>query len=574
MAIVDRELILVPKKGRPVTQCQHCRQERKKRSAHVRCDCGEAEKPHHPKEKCIHLREAEEKAKAHGFFEDHHDEKDPAHLAAVTEEQGCCCPHGGKCTCALLKKEDSHDGSPPHGKPAVQKPRLESHKSEGSITVFANGHHKPVHRKNHAAHECGMPYKMPMSRHRHEQSASRIARRSMDNLSLNTQAMANNNFGFPPLPTFNPARRLSKSEQTSPRLRPNLFGNLQGLSDSQLTPIDFASLDPVRTNDTTQSTTSESGMQPMDPMSSVADTFFDPWSALPSGDSQAMPNNNPFGVWPTNHDMSGLAQPALTAASSGTQSEVDEVPVMEDAFGPSMPIIQENVGNSNADGSAAGPGVNRRSLPPNFFSNTDFAMTGFGNNSNNNNDWSAQFNNLYNNANANANEKMKVADMSQPPAFENTSTWQLPMSQNVTSAPPRSMAGLPFDSNARSIPQSTGTATPPDDIMRSLFPEMDFDNNNFEADNTYKQGTQPSTAPSITSGVDLDTLNDQDMAYATQSWTDGSLSVPTDPFASPYNFPDDFANQGFSSGWNQYMETQPQQSSAPQPAFADASSGR
>ncbi|KAI7656840.1 hypothetical protein KC319_g9647, partial [Hortaea werneckii] len=33
----DRELTLVPKKGRPVTQCQHCRQERKKRSAHVSC---------------------------------------------------------------------------------------------------------------------------------------------------------------------------------------------------------------------------------------------------------------------------------------------------------------------------------------------------------------------------------------------------------------------------------------------------------------------------------------------------------------------------------------------------------
>lgn len=36
----DRPLQTVNKKGRPVSQCQHCRAMRKARSAHVKCGCG------------------------------------------------------------------------------------------------------------------------------------------------------------------------------------------------------------------------------------------------------------------------------------------------------------------------------------------------------------------------------------------------------------------------------------------------------------------------------------------------------------------------------------------------------
>ncbi|KAH8921001.1 copper-fist-domain-containing protein [Atractiella rhizophila] len=35
----DRPLFEVKKKGRPPTQCQHCRDLRKTKSVHVRCDC-------------------------------------------------------------------------------------------------------------------------------------------------------------------------------------------------------------------------------------------------------------------------------------------------------------------------------------------------------------------------------------------------------------------------------------------------------------------------------------------------------------------------------------------------------
>ncbi|TGZ78188.1 copper-fist-domain-containing protein [Ascodesmis nigricans] len=35
----DRKLVEIAKKGRPVTQCQHCRSLRKSRSTHVKCEC-------------------------------------------------------------------------------------------------------------------------------------------------------------------------------------------------------------------------------------------------------------------------------------------------------------------------------------------------------------------------------------------------------------------------------------------------------------------------------------------------------------------------------------------------------
>ncbi len=37
---LDRPLQHIKAKGRPVSQCNHCRSERKNRSAHVKCQCG------------------------------------------------------------------------------------------------------------------------------------------------------------------------------------------------------------------------------------------------------------------------------------------------------------------------------------------------------------------------------------------------------------------------------------------------------------------------------------------------------------------------------------------------------
>lgn len=47
----DRPLVHINKKGRPVSQCPHCRGLRKARAQHVKCDCAEKA---HSKEECPH----------------------------------------------------------------------------------------------------------------------------------------------------------------------------------------------------------------------------------------------------------------------------------------------------------------------------------------------------------------------------------------------------------------------------------------------------------------------------------------------------------------------------------------
>jgi len=56
----DRTLQHIAKKGRPVSQCTHCRTLRKSRSAHVKCDCGEKS---HTKGSCTHVKETDPKGK-------------------------------------------------------------------------------------------------------------------------------------------------------------------------------------------------------------------------------------------------------------------------------------------------------------------------------------------------------------------------------------------------------------------------------------------------------------------------------------------------------------------------------
>ncbi|TFK71139.1 copper-fist-domain-containing protein [Pluteus cervinus] len=41
----DRPLFEIKKKGRPITQCTHCRELRKTRAVHVKCSCESREEP-------------------------------------------------------------------------------------------------------------------------------------------------------------------------------------------------------------------------------------------------------------------------------------------------------------------------------------------------------------------------------------------------------------------------------------------------------------------------------------------------------------------------------------------------
>ena len=535
----DRELTLVPKKGRPVTQCQHCRVERKKRSAHVKCDCGETDKPHHPKEKCIHLREAEERVKL-GYHDDHTVEHDSSYLAAVAEEQGCCCHHGGKCTCAILKKETGDDVTAPLG-PAV-KPRLEKTTSEGATTVFTNGHHKPVHRKNYAAHECGLPYKLPMPRSNPEDNVFAAAHRSVDSLALDNNTMHQPSAFTPQTSApFNNQRRRSKSEQPSPKI-PALSASCSGLGDAKLASIDFSGLAENRSDSSVHSAMSDNYFPTLDPMSGVTEQSFDPWSAFPSADSSNGPNNNAFDVWPTSNDSISMAQPALTAASSGTQSEIDEMPPMDEVYGIAMPNIEEDADNFSGANMASGnsPQSNRRSLPPGFFGNTDLRLDGL------NNEWQSSTGNF----------GVSPDNKAQNSTFD--SVWPMPSGQTITSVPQRAIGASP--SALRPQSRSVGSSSAPnDEIIRSLFPDIDISSgtfgypdsaqaNNMRMDKTLgglSSSSGPTSAP-IGFGQMHDTVG-----FTSQPWSDVPMGVPNDALATSYALDQDFQNPQFTENWPQ-----------------------
>ena len=161
----------INKKGRPVSQCQHCRGSRKNRGAHVQCEC--AIKPH-GKDDC-------NDNEGLSVFQ-----TDPAANSPTQDHKTCCCSHGARCTCAA--KKDYLDAVPetdvpnplPKRSASSRTPRLLKADSDSPLTVFSNGHHKPVHKNNHSAHQ-GVPYKKPIP---HSVPRNDAARRSTDSLPL------------------------------------------------------------------------------------------------------------------------------------------------------------------------------------------------------------------------------------------------------------------------------------------------------------------------------------------------------------------------------------------------------
>ncbi|KAJ2898574.1 uncharacterized protein MKZ38_003819 [Zalerion maritima] len=213
----DRPLQHINKKGRPVSQCQHCRSMRKSRSAHVKCDCGEKTS------KCIHLRTPQE---------GHRDT--------------CCCNHGGRCTCAhkteqnqldtVPEAESDRETSPCSSKPASRnRRRANTIQADGALTFDENGHHKPIHKGAKASQKCG-PYQLNRVHSVH--STSSLSNRSVENL------MHKN--GADPRKRGPAAGRTahSKSETASPQMcnSPSSFAQLNpGLPPLDLSSIDYPS---------------------------------------------------------------------------------------------------------------------------------------------------------------------------------------------------------------------------------------------------------------------------------------------------------------------------------------------
>ncbi|KAF2798454.1 hypothetical protein K505DRAFT_346532 [Melanomma pulvis-pyrius CBS 109.77] len=181
----DRELHHINPKGRPVKQCEHCRGARKSKSHHAKCDCGDK------KDK---LKDTGD-AKGENLTDTSGDEV--SNYAAVHENR-CCCHSGAKCICGIKESLELKLDTGKHTLHGARaKPKLTSTQSESTLTVFANGHHKPCHRNNNTAHVSGAPYKIPRPHTLHGPSAFAAfsqnnsygqqdapAQRSMDTLSL------------------------------------------------------------------------------------------------------------------------------------------------------------------------------------------------------------------------------------------------------------------------------------------------------------------------------------------------------------------------------------------------------
>lgn len=189
----DRELHHINPKGRPVKQCEHCRTARKSKSHHHRCDCGEK------KDKDKHKDKGDAKGE---IFNDASSDDLSNHTAV--DDGSCCCNSGSKCICGI--KKESPELKLDTGKHTLHgaraKPKLTSTQSESTLTVFANGHHKPCHRNNNSAHVSGAPYKIPRPHSLHgshafanyTQGESYVRPNPVTQRSVDTLSLSNNDF--------------------------------------------------------------------------------------------------------------------------------------------------------------------------------------------------------------------------------------------------------------------------------------------------------------------------------------------------------------------------------------------
>lgn len=331
----DRPLQHINKKGRPVSQCTHCRTLRKSRSAHVRCDCGG------------------EKAHSKGACPQDGD----------TQADNCCCSHGGRCNCALKKEhldpvpESDSDEASSSSTPSndTRRPRALTTQSEGGLTIFTNGHHKPVHKHNNMAHKCGLPYVVPRAHSIHGPSPSGLANRSVDNLphTSTIDALHSESHMKDSMVSAQQEQRKVKSEHGSPLLSPSsTLDQLNGL----LPPLDFSNIGGEG-----------NFLQNLDGFSSIPDHEQPMFSAGLSSASIDWShydgldfNNENFAASSysqapsfTGFDFSSIDQPALTTTStSGEISEVEDFG-LGDNTGTRPPLLTNQYG-SDFDNSELG----------------------------------------------------------------------------------------------------------------------------------------------------------------------------------------------------------------------------
>ena len=279
-------------------------------------------------------------------------------LLIIEEVDNCGCSHGTRCTCALKKEHldpvRESDSDEPSSFSVRRRPRALTAQSESGLTIFTNGHHKPVHRHNTMAHKCGLPYVVP--RAIHGSSPTNLANRSVDSLphTSTIDALHSESLIKDSMVSAQREQRMVKSEHGSPAQCPTT--NLEQLN-GLLPPLDLSSI-PSDYN----------FMQSMDGLPSVPDAEQPLFSAgLSSASvvdwSHYDFNNNRDNFAPSSYsqapsftgfEFSSVDQPALTTTStSGEISEVEDFGSLNE-IGATRPSLLNNKYGSDFDASEYG----------------------------------------------------------------------------------------------------------------------------------------------------------------------------------------------------------------------------
>ena len=331
----------------------------------------------------------------------------------------CCCMDGAKCICGSrrdgVKRESTEANNLLEAMPTMSslqpvktKPRLTTAHSETTLTVFANGHHKPCHRLNNAAHTSGAPYKIPRSHtmpgtsghaqrspdrpFRSEDGIDLTAQRSVESLPLSNgldyasfsndaAGSSSESLSLPPpfenngagINGFDRSGNLYPVSETATdaQVHANVEADyLQSMPSQVPPPVDvMAAQDwPLRLTTVSSTgpypaqsfTTSPTGEYLISPDNewSFPWTSVDPsWSAL----DLPLDSTNQFKTLAQPPSFSGESNryslPAMTATSSGTESEIGEAHTVEDVGKrqslPSEPLDWDEIFDAAATATTA-----------------------------------------------------------------------------------------------------------------------------------------------------------------------------------------------------------------------------
>ena len=276
-------------------------------------------------------------------------------ILTIVVADACCCSHGARCSCALKKEhldpvpESDSDEASSSSTPGNEKrrPRALTAQSEGGLTIFTNGHHKPVHKHNTMAHKCGLPYVVPRAHSIHGPSPSGLANRSVDNLphTSTIDALHSESHIKDSMVSAQQEQRMVKSEHGSPLL--STSSNFD-LLNGQLPPLDLSSIPGDYTF--LQSLDGFSAIPDEQPMFSAglssASIDWSHYDGLTFNNEDFAASSYSQAPSFTGFDFSSIDQPALTTTStSGEISEVEDFVPRADNGATRPPLLNNQYGS-------------------------------------------------------------------------------------------------------------------------------------------------------------------------------------------------------------------------------------